>query len=908
MPERETAASTTPALTPRHMAEELSRATAANIAAMPAKEVRALAQEHQVRQIELEAQNSELLANAQARCHAEQALRDSEQRLALAASGTEIGIFDWDFATGETLCTEQHTRLLGLEEATTTTATATTTTTLSQSHRYSDWARRVHPEDLLRVESEIRRCVSEHSPFDVEYRVVWPDASVRWIASRGVVQYDCQNQQQRILGIVMDITKRKCAEAEIARHREHLEELVTERTARLEKANADLQAEIRERERAEKTLRESEERRSLAQRAGRVGVFDWDLTTQKVVWTAELEAIFGFQPGGFEGAYAGWAKHVVPDDLRRLEPLFAEWMRSDRANMEWEFRIVRCDGELRWITACGEIIRDGTGRPLRLIGTNVDVTERKKAEADLDRMRGILSEGQRIAHVGSFEYIVATGETVWSDEEFRIYGLVPGPRSPSYAELMQKYFHPGDAGRVDKQFAATLQTGSVFECEHRIVRPDGSVRDLYELARPCFDVSGKLVNYIGVTLDITDRKRVEKELAEGAEALQILHDIASMANQSQDPTQAIASCLRRLTMYNGWNFGHALLPAADDSDVLIPTHFFYHGGADRFSRFREATLGTRFRRGEGIAGRVFASAKPVWINDVPSDFAPSSAVIAQELGIRTAVAFPVLVGEKVAAVLEFFSDRLVLPDEKTLDVMAGVGMQLGRVLERAKFQEHLLAIPEEIQRTIAQDLHDDVGQEMTGLGLKAKTLAEMLAGSKSPAARLAADMAATVDRTRTKVRAISHRLLPIELEEGLLAVAVGRLVAAVNDGSRTACTFDCADPAAVFDSRVATHLYRIAQEAVSNALRHAGARNIRLALEQQDGETVFRIEDDGGGLSSSVAQAGGMGLRTMQYRAGLIGGKLEVGPGPHGGTLILCRLHPRNADLDASSEPKRHGC
>lgn len=713
-------------------------------------------------------------------------------------------------------------------------------------------------------------------------QVLWGDVSVFTI-------HDATSNFGHIAQ-VLDITQRKSAEEELARHREHLEELVKERTVRLEKANADLQAEISERQRVEKTLRESEERLSLAQRAGHVGMFDWDLTTQKAVWTAELEAIFGLPPGGFEGTYEGWARYIVPDDLRRLEALFAEWMRSDRVNMESEYRIHRPDAELRWIRARGEMIRGRTGHPLRVIGTTMDITEGKKAEMDLDRMRVILSEGQRIAHVGSFEYIVASGETVWSDEEFRIYGLEPGPRSPSYPELMQRHFHPADADRVDKQFAAALQTGAVYEIEHRIVRFDGSVRDLYDLARPYFDACGNLVKYIGVTLDITERNRAEKELAERTEVIQILHDVASVANQSLDPKEAVEFCLQRLTTYNDWSLGHALLPSADDPDALVFTCAHCRGNAARFSRFRELTQGMQFRRGEGLSGRVFASGKPLWITDTRGQFVPARAALAEELGIRTAVAFPVLVGEKVAAVLELFSDRLMQPDERIIDVMAGVGVQLGRVLERADFEEHLLAIPEEIRRAIAQDLHDDVGQEMTGLGLKAKTLAEMLAASKTPAARLAADIVATVDRARSKVRGLSHRLLPVELEEGLLAVAIAQLAAAVNTGSRAACMFDCAHPDPVFDSPVATHLYRIAQEAVSNALRHSGARNVHIALELDGVATALRIEDDGVGLSGNVLEAGGMGVRTMRYRAGLIGGKLAVGPGPNGGTLVECRL------------------
>ena len=274
------------------------------------------------------------------------------------------------------------------------------------------------------------------------------------------------------------------------------------------------------------------------------------------------------------------------------------------------------------------------------------------------------------------------------------------------------------------------------------------------------------------------------------------------------------------------------------------------------------------------------------------------AVLAKELGVATAMAFPVLVGQKVAAVLEFFSDRAIQADESIIDAMASIGMQLGRVVERAHFEEHLLTTAEAIRRGIAQDLHDDVGQELTGLGLKAATLAEMLAPAETPAGKLAADVAATVDRTRSKVRGLSRGLLPVELEEGLLTDAIGQLLNLTTAGSHIECKFDCPHPDPVFEGPVAVQLYRIAQEAVSNAVRHSGASSIRITLDEENGETALKIEDNGEGLGSEAAQAGGMGLRTMRYRAGLIGGKLDVGPGPSGGTQVVCRLSPRNASLD----------
>jgi len=141
-------------------------------------------------------------------------------------------------------------------------------------------------------------------------------------------------------------------------------------------------------------------------------------------------------------------------------------------------------------------------------------------------------------------------------------------------------------------------------------------------------------------------------------------------------------------------------------------------------------------------------------------------------------------------------------------------------------------------------------------------------------------------------------LLPVALEEGDLVGAIGQLAAAATTGSHIACAFHCSHPDLVGDSRVAMHVYRIAQEAVSNAVRHSGARNIRITLLQEHGETVLSVADDGAGLPGDAPPPGGMGLRTMRYRAGLIGGALEVGPGPNGGTLVVCRLPLRKCELD----------
>jgi PAS domain S-box-containing protein len=170
-----------------------------------------------------------------------------------------------------------------------------------------------------------------------------------------------------------------------------------------------------------------------------------------------------------------------------------------------------------------------------LIGYFQNVTARKKSEEALEKARFVLSEGQRIAHVGTFEYIAENQTTVWSDEECRIYGLEPGTPSPAYDEMLAKFVHPDDVALLHETFSKAIQSGSIYELEHRILRPDGGVRVVYDLAHPYFDEKGNLTRYIGTTLDLTEQKRVAAELESVGAQRKLALDTAHMGWFRFDP-------------------------------------------------------------------------------------------------------------------------------------------------------------------------------------------------------------------------------------------------------------------------------------------------------------------------------------------------------------------------------------
>jgi PAS domain S-box-containing protein len=216
-------------------------------------------------------------------------------------------------------------------------------------------------------------------------------------------------------------------------------------------------------------------------------------------------------------------------------------------------------------------------------------------------------------------------------------------------------------------------------------------------------------------------------------------------------------------------------------------------------------------------------------------------------------------------------------------------------LEREVLGREVLAIAEREQRQIGQELHDSVGQELTGLGLMAQSLAERLpdAGAEK---RIALRLVEELDSVHRQVRELSHGLIPVHVESRGLAAALDDLAARTRAASGISVTAECPEWVELPDHPTATQLLRIAQEAVSNALRHGRPRHIRLTLLTGPNGLRLRIEDDGMGMQRGPDQGDGLGIRIMQFRAGVIGGVLQISPSPAGGTVVSCTLPRSNGN------------
>jgi PAS domain S-box-containing protein len=228
------------------------------------------------------------------------------------------------------------------------------------------------------------------------------------------------------------------------------------------------------------------------------------------------------------------------------------------------------------------------------------------------------------------------------------------------------------------------------------------------------------------------------------------------------------------------------------------------------------------------------------------------------------------------------------------------------VTEHRALQREVLEIAAREQQRIGQDLHDGIGQELTGVAMLAHGLAGELAAKSLPGAPAAEKIVDRLEQALRHVRALSKGLVPVEVDAEGLMVALAELADRTGELNDITCTFHCDEPVRIADNVTATHLYRMTQEALTNALKHGRARHIAIRLEQEAGRTTLQIVDDGVGFLASGEEATGSGLRIMRYRAELIGAKLTIGPVSPTGTRVSCTLaQPAPAELSVGAAAAR---
>lgn len=416
--------------------------------------------------------------------------------------------------------------------------------------------------------------------------------------------------------------------------------------------------------------------------------------------------------------------------------------------------------------------------------------------------------------------------------------------------------------------------------------------------------------------EFTQRKRAEDELqqlnetleqrvAQATRAVRLMQDVAVIANEAQTVREALSKALDRICRELHWPVGHAWLPAKENPDTFVSSDIWSVAAPEKFEDFMAASeWRTYTAQSRAPVGKVIASRRAYWSGDIARELERPFVERLARAGMRSTMAFPLLVGERLVAVLEFFTQAIVAPDDFLMAGLSHLSPQLGRVIERNELEQEVADRTDQERRRIAQELHDGVAQQLTGL--------EMLIESCRPglvASALGERVTTIIEQTRKAkrmVRDLSHGLMPVEVVSEGLMHALGTLCREMEETSGTTCRFECSE-VAIEDNAVATHLYRIAQEALHNAIKHAEASEIVVHLSEKEplgarraGTIELSIQDDGTGKADESASGAGFGTKIMRYRANVIGASLEVISLPGEGTTVRC-IVPLSAPVEPLS-------
>jgi PAS domain S-box-containing protein len=362
------------------------------------------------------------------------------------------------------------------------------------------WQGLVHPDDLERHAAKWREAVATGKPHESEVRSRRSDGQYRWQLDRGAPLRDEDGNIVKWYGVTADIEDRKRAEETLGA--------------------------------LSRDLQESKAKLEEAQRIAHVGYWEWDLTANRVIWSDETYRIYGLRPQEYPIDIAVIRKMIHPEDLEFVFRVAEEALRGG-LRTDVEHRIIRPNGELRTVHSQGDVKKDASGRPCQMFGTVQDITDRKRAEEALQRSQFYISEGQRVAHMGSWAFNAA-GFEYWSSELFRIHGLDPSGKPPTVEEYLA-LVHPEDRAFMKQGIANMLADHRAFDFTKRIVRSDGEIRHVRCVGVPV-TLGADFQGFLGTGMDVTEQERLTDELRLSEQYLSEGQRLAHMGSWTYNPS------------------------------------------------------------------------------------------------------------------------------------------------------------------------------------------------------------------------------------------------------------------------------------------------------------------------------------------------------------------------------------
>jgi len=712
-------------------------------------------------------------------------------------------------------------------------------------------------------------------------------------------------------------------------------------------------------------LRRSEERYALAQRAANIGSWDWDIRTGDLVWSEQIEPMFGFGRDEFGATYEAFLGCVHPEDRQHVIDSVNACVEEGK-DYAIEHRIVWPDETIRWVSETGNVVRDEDGKAIRMLGVVQDITERKRWEEALQWAKRELTVRNKIAEI----FLTIPDEEIFGEvlqvildameSNYGVFGyidehgvlIIPSMTRDIWEECQvsdKTIAYPrekwgGIWGR------ALVEKRSLFANEGLHV-PKGHVSITRTLFVPVM-YGKQVIGLLGVANKSTDygqkdqefletiagkiapilnarlqRDREERERKQAEEALWLhearlesLLELNKMAGASQREIldfvreEVIKVTQSKLAFIGFMNEDESVMTIDNWSKEVMAQCVI----VDKQMRFPITKA--------GLWAEAVRHRKPIIINDYTSAGQYKKGYPNGHVPIKRFLCVPVFDGERIVMVAAAANKEM---DYEESDVRAFTSMMndTWRLLQRKqaeedleKYKQHLeelvqarteeltqankqlmqeieecnrleralLDVSEREQRRIGRELHDSIGQQLTGIAFMAKVLEQRLAAKLPDEATNVAEMAKLVKQAMDQTRGLAKGLHPVDLDSGSLMSALQEFAAATEHLFGVCCTYKCDKAVHMDDAAVVVHLYRIAQEAVTNAIKHGRARNIQIELAYDRDESVLRVKSDGTDFPGMQVKGKGMGLQIMEHRAEMICGSLDIRKGDGGGTIVTC--------------------
>ncbi len=594
----------------------------------------------------------------------------------------------------------------------------------------------------------------------------------------------------------------------------------------------------------------------------------------ETIRSANCEVVSGYSPKEFRADPDLWLKIIPPEDRDLVERLTARVLAGEEPGTV-EHRIRHRDGSLRWVShaTCPE--HDERGKLVGYDGIVRDVTRQHAALESLRILDGEeedspLDREDRLRLVAEHTRLLAAavshlGEGVMiTDEELD----PPGPRilfvnealcrmtGYSVDELIgrsPRILQGEETAREAREtIRRELAAGRGCRVELVNYRKDGSRYDAELSIAPLHDAHAGTTSFVAIQRDVTERNRAAADLRDRNDRLGALFDGVMDAIVSIDERGIIDGVNHAASSLFGYEPDELV---GGNVSILMPS--------------------PHAERHDGYIARYLATEEP--------------RIVGTRRDLQA-----------------LHRDGRTFPIELTVSRVDHTGRFIGvirDVTERRELERRLLTIASEEQEWIGRELHDGVGQEIAGLAMLAQTIATLIEREKMPSAEAARQLVTGLESANGQVRALSRGLYPVEIDSRGLGTALANLRRQVEERSGIHCVLEAPDEVSTGGRDASTHLYRIAQEAVNNAIRHGRPQRIDIHLSERDGFVTLAVVDNGIGIDRNAGNGDGLGLRLMQYRADLVGGRFEVSTPPAGGTSVVCKV-PIASDADTlESDP-----